>query len=434
VNVNKCPYCFRLLGTWKKDPILLPNGCPNEWVSNTETTRQFDITQRFYKGFDQICEPEVQEIQDYLKQLEIDNSIIPLTIWSPLNTSGNFQVTGKHIKEMRDSIEKLLILFGLTKTDYFNYDEDRNLITQYGGGKVDWTDPITSSTNLKKFQVKYIHIEDLRHYIQVGLPDLNYPNSINVKIKSLGGNNYRNRFLGSFYFIGPQPPSAIITFYGGVPIPGWTIIDNDAKNFIIQGDFDWATEPIMNIKFGVSYIIGGITYGAFFSLDRHMYDAYPYDVYYERINLNRSYLCPTTGWTEWTHEFLWYIETKLDTYRQLIYHGSPGPWIYIGTETVNRTTGNFPPNDLNTYWNIHQDPIDGWVKEGHWWWRFNDFVSGYYGIKGINYTEYIDPDSYWYYIRIPTKLVTKIAAWKSSYSGWQFIKNITVTAEMDDTI
>lgn len=167
MNVNKCPYCFRPAGTWLKDPILLPNGCPNEWVSDTETTFIADITQRIHKGFDQVCEPEVQEIQDCLKQAEIDNSITPLTTWSPLSLSGKFQITGKHIWEMRTSVEKLLTLFGLTKTDYFNYDESGNLITQYGGGKVEWTDPITTSTDLKKFQVKYIHIEDLRHYIRV---------------------------------------------------------------------------------------------------------------------------------------------------------------------------------------------------------------------------------------------------------------------------
>ena len=169
MNVNKCPYCFRPIGIWQKDPILLPNGCPQEWVSDTETVFVSDITQRFYKGFDQICEPEVQEIQTALNLLEIDNSITPLTIWSPLSLDGKFQITGKHIKEMRDSVEKLLTLFGLTKTDYFNYDEDGNHIIQPNGDKLDWTDPITNAIDLKKFQVKYIHIEDLRHYIAVVL-------------------------------------------------------------------------------------------------------------------------------------------------------------------------------------------------------------------------------------------------------------------------
>jgi hypothetical protein len=83
-----------------------------------------------------------------------------------LNTSGYFQITGKHIKEMRDSVEKLLSHFGLTKIEYFNYDEEGNHIIHPDGDKVEWTDPITEATDLQKFQVKYIHIEDLRHFIQ----------------------------------------------------------------------------------------------------------------------------------------------------------------------------------------------------------------------------------------------------------------------------
>lgn len=169
ISPEKCPYCFRQLGTWLKDPIFLPNGGPYIWTSDTEIVREDRLDHRFYKGCYHICEPEVQEIQDFLKQSEIDNGIIPLTIWSSLSLSGKFQVTGKHIKEMRDSVEKLLTLFGLTKTDYFNYDEEGNKITSPTGDKLEWTDPITSATDLQKFQVKYIHIEDLRHYIKTHL-------------------------------------------------------------------------------------------------------------------------------------------------------------------------------------------------------------------------------------------------------------------------
>ena len=165
ISPEKCPYCFRQLGTWVKDPIFLPNGGPYVWTSDTEIIKEDRIDHRFYKGFYQICEPEVQEIQDFLKAAEVTAGVT-ITTWSPLNMSGKFQILGKHIKEMRDSVEKLLTLFGLTKTDYFNYDEEGNLITQYGGGKVEWTDPITNAVDLKKFQVKAIHIEDLRHYIQ----------------------------------------------------------------------------------------------------------------------------------------------------------------------------------------------------------------------------------------------------------------------------
>ena len=169
MDVDKCPYCFRKSGTWQKDPIKLPNGCPYIWTSETELTTEANIEKRTNKGFDSICEPEVQEIQDFLKQTEIANlESSNYTTFSPLNTSGKFQITGKHIKEMRDSVEKLLLKFGIDKETYFNRDEESNVITQSGGTKLEWTDPITNSTDLQKFQVKYIHIEDLRHYISLG--------------------------------------------------------------------------------------------------------------------------------------------------------------------------------------------------------------------------------------------------------------------------
>jgi hypothetical protein len=72
---------------------------------------------------------------------------------------------------MRDSVEKLINANGMTKTEYFNYDEEGNHITKTKESillpdQLDWTDPITDATDLQKFQVKYIHIEDLRHYIE----------------------------------------------------------------------------------------------------------------------------------------------------------------------------------------------------------------------------------------------------------------------------
>ncbi len=165
----KCPYCFRTINpnTWLKDPIFLPNGAKYQWQDDTTLIEIPDIEDRIFKGFCQICEPEMQEIQDFLKQFEIDNIIIPLTTWSPLSLDGKFQITGKHIKEMRDSVEKILTNAGLTKTDYFNYDEEGNHIIHPLGDKIEWTDPITEVVDLKKFQVKAIHIEDLRHYIEV---------------------------------------------------------------------------------------------------------------------------------------------------------------------------------------------------------------------------------------------------------------------------
>ena len=168
--MTKCPYCYRPLETWLKNPILLPNGAEYNWSDSGETTliEVPNVENRIYKGTYQISEPEVKEIQNILITLEEENlAEIDRTIFSPLNTSGKFQIAGVHIKEMRDSVEKLLDATGLDKVDYFNYDEDGNHITHPNGDKLEWTDPITEATDLKKFQVKAIHIEDLRHFIQL---------------------------------------------------------------------------------------------------------------------------------------------------------------------------------------------------------------------------------------------------------------------------
>lgn len=149
------------------DPILLPDGSPYKWFDDTTLIFESEIEQRDYKGIYQIRENDIIELQEELKILEEENlPEIDRTEFSPLNISGYFQIVGKHIKEMRDSVEKLLDYFGFTKPDYFNYDEENNYITHPNGDKIEWTDPITEATDLQKFQIKAIHIEDLRHYIQ----------------------------------------------------------------------------------------------------------------------------------------------------------------------------------------------------------------------------------------------------------------------------
>jgi len=167
----KCPYCYRPLNPnkWTHDPLLIPNGSKYKWSDKEETIliEESDVIKRLYKGFSQIREDDIIELQDEFKALEIE--YLPedeRTEFSPVNVNGIFQITGKHIKEMRDSVGKLLDVLGLLYEDYFNYDEDGNYIARPGGVKEYWTDPITSATDLQNFQIKNIHIEDLRHYIQ----------------------------------------------------------------------------------------------------------------------------------------------------------------------------------------------------------------------------------------------------------------------------
>jgi len=163
---NKCPYCYRPLGTHTHDPILLLDGCPYKWSNDTTLISESDITQREYKGTYHICETEIIELRTELETLEVENGVTPLSIFSPLNTSGKFQFTGYHLKEMRNSIEKILTATGMTKTEYFNYDDDRNHIIHPNGDKLDWTDPVTLAVDLEGFQIKATHIEELRHYTQ----------------------------------------------------------------------------------------------------------------------------------------------------------------------------------------------------------------------------------------------------------------------------
>ncbi len=168
--MSKCPYCYRTLGTFLKDPIVIPNGSKYKWSNSNETIliEETDIEKRKYRGLYQIFYEEVEEIQDFLKDLEEENlPVEDRTDFSSINNGGIFQFTGKHLKEMRDSVDKLLIALGMTKTEYFNYDEEGNHITHPNGNKTEWTDPITLATDLQKFQIKYIHIEDLRHYLSI---------------------------------------------------------------------------------------------------------------------------------------------------------------------------------------------------------------------------------------------------------------------------
>ena len=167
VVVNKCPWCFRNLGTWKKDPILTPYGSKFKWTDQTTLEEEPYLTKRLYVGMYQIAE-EIKEIQDYLKTIEAEN--LPeaeRTEFSPINNTGYFQIKGTHIKEMRESVEKLLVVSGQTLQDFFNHDEGGNHIDHPNGDKYEWTDDVINEEDWDKFQIKAIHIEELRHFIAI---------------------------------------------------------------------------------------------------------------------------------------------------------------------------------------------------------------------------------------------------------------------------
>ena len=143
---NVCPICYSKLDppTWEDDPTKTKNG----------------IAGRKYIGTQNIKTPHIKDIQDIRKEQEQD--VLPtesLTEFSPANDTGQFQITKSHITELRESTEKILAIEGLTKEEYFNYDEDG---LNRGTNQVDWHDP-----NLGDYKghVKALHIEDLRHHI-----------------------------------------------------------------------------------------------------------------------------------------------------------------------------------------------------------------------------------------------------------------------------
>jgi hypothetical protein len=144
---ERCPICFSEIGEWTDDPIKTVNG----------------VAGATHKGFTYHKYQHIKELQDYYQALEIEH--LPenqRTSFSPINNSGKFISDVDYIKELRQSVEKILIANGLTKDEYFNYDSEGNFM---GTSQVEWNDVNIEG---KKFQIRSIHIEDLRHIILYG--------------------------------------------------------------------------------------------------------------------------------------------------------------------------------------------------------------------------------------------------------------------------
>jgi len=145
-NSNVCPICYSKLDpqTWEDDPTKTKNG----------------IAGRQYIGTQNIKTNHLKDIQDIRKEQEQDTlPIESLTVFSPINDTGKFNILKSHITELRESTEKILAVEGLTKEEYFNFDEDG---LNRGTNQIDWHDPNLGDS---KGYIKAIHIEDLRHHI-----------------------------------------------------------------------------------------------------------------------------------------------------------------------------------------------------------------------------------------------------------------------------
>lgn len=152
--MSKCPICFSEEGEWTDDPIL-----------TTPAPSIVGITYDDYKGFTRMKAQHIKELQDNRIQIETDLGITPLTEFSVIDTDNFYQNIEKYIYELRISTEKILDAVGMTKEKYFNFDKD-DVDMRPGNHQLDWTNIPFPTTELRSFQSRAAHIEDLRHYIE----------------------------------------------------------------------------------------------------------------------------------------------------------------------------------------------------------------------------------------------------------------------------
>jgi len=153
----QCPYCFSKTDVpvnaeeyvWSDDPTF---------VIGKSIMKQ-------YQGILQIKPSHIVELQNNRKILEKELGIEPLTEFTEINNNNFYQILTKCIIELRTSTEGILDTVGMTKEEYFNYDENEDL---KGIGQLDWTDSLTENN----IQMKALHIEDLRHYIRSAMLEM----------------------------------------------------------------------------------------------------------------------------------------------------------------------------------------------------------------------------------------------------------------------
>jgi hypothetical protein len=181
----KCPTCGSETGTWTDDPILTYDG-----LNGNE-----------YRGFLQIQPKHIKELQDRNKEAEIAVSIpeTDRTEFSSIYTVEDDESSYKpfichkrFIKELRESTEKILEATNQTLEDFLNYDDEGTEIIFYEWhndvrerlrSKTTWTDPDIDSGD---FQVKAIHIEELRCQIDETIPMYKFNRGTSVTSTPLG--------------------------------------------------------------------------------------------------------------------------------------------------------------------------------------------------------------------------------------------------------
>jgi len=149
--MDKCPYCFSPLGTWRNDPIKFPEAPVG------------------LNGITFIQGQDIQDLIDRLRQLELELgfAISEKTNFPNFSGPGPHIITKDVIQQLRWCIELILTKSGMEKWEYFNFDYGGiRVLRSDGRQQSDWTDP---DLNLYTGNIHYIHIEELRKALYPGL-------------------------------------------------------------------------------------------------------------------------------------------------------------------------------------------------------------------------------------------------------------------------
>ena len=197
---------------WTDDPLLTLGGLSGEDYANQRT---------------HVRNAHIKEIQDVRRQQEIDAGLEP-TDFSDIDD--DHRVSRRHFVELRESTERILDITGQTLQDYFQLDVDDNVVAQnpsliaYGASSPqnEWVDVnrgeqyvtktgavvstferplsgITQSPTLPaKTHIKAVHIEDLRHPLNVGIAAL-------LISTDFGGALYQAKKFGQVTFKNAEP-------------------------------------------------------------------------------------------------------------------------------------------------------------------------------------------------------------------------------------
>ncbi|KKL20497.1 hypothetical protein LCGC14_2454870, partial [marine sediment metagenome] len=196
-----CPICYSEIlkqdgsgsQTWLNDPIKTPKGLAG---------------QRFV-GFQRIKKSNITAIQTLRVSQEANVGIAEddQTVFSPI-AMGYVRIKKSHIIELRTSTSAILDKTSKTLSEYFNQDENGN---DMGSVQSNWHENDLSSWD---GHIRAVHVEDLRHYIDVSALSIMTTYRISSTsysiynlsptlddVESNSPNNY------SHYDVFPEPPN-----------------------------------------------------------------------------------------------------------------------------------------------------------------------------------------------------------------------------------